>query len=69
MSHRHWARCPNGAKNSLKNTCWLGALATVISHLSHVSLLALLATVVKKIHFDRPSNQALGEETSGQLSR
>ncbi|XDV39937.1 hypothetical protein PO909_009108 [Leuciscus waleckii] len=68
MSHRHWARCPNGAKNSLRNTCWLGAL-TVISHLSYVSLLALPTTVVKKIHFDRPSNRALGEETSGPDSR
>lgn len=52
MSHMHWARCPNGAKNSLRNTCWLGALATVISHLSYVSLLALLITIIKKIHFD-----------------
>ncbi len=45
-------RCPNGAKNSLRNTCWLGALATVISHLSYVSLLALPITIIKKIHFD-----------------
>lgn len=60
MSHRRWARCPNGAKNSPRNTCWLGALATVISHLSYVSLLAPLpAAIIKKIHFDptkRPSS-------------
>ncbi len=60
MSHMNWARCPNGAKNSLRNTCWLGALATVISHLSYVSLLALPITIIKKIHFDptiKPSSR------------